>query len=972
MKTRKNSKLLILVLSLALLIGSVFAITASAAEAETGDLYAVTINHNDKISVAFIVKATQAEITDGTVAVKYTWEGGEEQTAVYHSNYSEPGYVYVVTNGVAAYELGKTLTFTVYTNGVAGETGTYSVANFLYNKLYRDGATGAKKDVYETLLAYGAASQVYFDKDASNLVTEFDYAYTNNANVKFENGRNSIFGSTATATYSGTGNVEAWVINGEEIASTATTYEVTVDGVVSVDIKVQCVHADVNPKDHNCDYCGANEFGTCEDADKNHKCDYCGATLSECADTDNNHNCDLCGTKLSDCVDAGKDHVCDICGGNVGGECADGNNDHNCDYCGEKLTDCKNENDDHYCDICGTKLPCVDGNNDHKCDICGEGSDCQDANSDYRCDACGVYSFNTNMTDGEHGMIIYQGQSNNYKTNADTVIYSNQVTGADRPDGYGYGAYYSIANDPTGIANKVLQVNMPARVNEGGQYMSSHVRFTPDGEGDILVFDYDMYLSSENTQGVDGLYIYLVDDTVFNYDPKQGDAEPDNQDGQGYQKIIIQTTSHSSGETRIKMGGSTTNAKADQWFSVRVIVNAAAKTLSLYYSINGGETYSSPNSNWVDKTSTQVDLSKITSVGFKANTYREEGEGMSLSYNTYVDNVELYKTDCFSFTANNKEWNYCSEISVDGDHICDGCGAELNCEIMDKNLDGRCDVCGIRGFGADITNDLEDIDVSYVLSNSTNSVNSGIVTPESCQSYNEITASQRPDGYGRGTLYSLVDDPTTAASNTVLSINVSNPAKSGATQNLVNYIKITPDGDANARFLMLEADFYAVSVDASKNIFHFTAFGDDFDPLVSQKGITDTSKTVTGMGFQRVSILAPKCTSASAVTLSIGGTSTTAKTLQWVSVKFILDTVENVYYIYYSVDGGNTFTAIKTASAPPVTYGITRLPDYSKVQYMGIETDTYGVTGGQAYVDNLRVVRVNTIQFGTVTLGSAE
>ena len=955
MKTRKNSKLLILVLSLALLISSVFAITASAAEAETGDLYAVTINHNDKISVAFIVKATQAEITDGTVAVKYTWEGGEEQTAVYHSNYSEPGYVYVVTNGVAAYELGKTLTFTVYTNGVAGETGTYSVANFLYNKLYRDGATGAKKDVYETLLAYGAASQVYFDKDASNLVTEFDYAYTNNANVKFENGRNSIFGSTATATYSGSGNVEAWIINGEEIASSATTYEVTVDGVVSVDIKVQCVHADEN-KDHNCDYCGANEFGTCEDTDKNHKCDYCGATLSECADTDNDHYCNVCNAKLSDCVDAGKDHVCDICNGNVGGECADGNKDHNCDYCGEKLSDHTDNNNDHDCDYCGAEdvTECVDGNRDHVCDICGAaGAPCADGDGDYRCDACNKFSFNTNMTSGNNGVTIAQSQSNAYSTTASTVQHSNQITNADRPSGYDYGTYFSIVADPKDAANQVLCIDMPKRVMNGGVYLNSKLFFTPTGDGDLTVFDFDFMMDGENTTATDTMIVYLIDDN-YNYSALDGTGEPSSAAADmGFQKIIFRTAAgeNEGDPAKVVLCNSTIDAVAGQWISIRIVVDAATETFSVYYSTDDGQTYRSPNSDWVNRSTTYVDLANLTAIGFGSNTYKNA----ALQHKEYVDNVDAYKTTCFDFVANNDPWVYCSAIDANLDHVCDSCGIEYNCEDLDSNLDGKCDICGVRGFASNMADGENGLTIHYALSTLT----SGDTTAESCTSYNTITNASKPAGQNRGCYYSITDDPTDAT-NSVLSLNVVMPKASGG-GNLTNYIKVAPDGDDNARFIMLEADFYAVSVDASKNIFHFTAFTDAFD------GVPGTGAT---KGFQRVSVTTvSKATASSPVAINIGGVTTSATTLEWVSVKYILDTVENKYYVYYSLDGGETFTALKEAVSPPNT---TRLANYADVTYMGIETDTYQVTGGQAYVDNLKVVRVDTIQFGTVTLGSAE
>lgn len=953
MKTRKNSKILILVLTLALLIGSVFAVTASAAEAETGDLYAVNVYHNDKLSVMFAVKATQAEIQNGTVQVKYTWndENPTEEIATFHKAHpTKAGYVYVITSGVAAFRLTETVDFTVYVNDEVVESGTYSVAAYLYNKLYRDAVTGAEKDVYETLIEYGAASQVYFNHNVENMIDDVNYVYSKNANVKF-GGKSYVLGSTAvTATYSGTGNVEAWIINGQEIASTATTYDVTVDGVVSVDIKVQCVHADVNPKDHNCDYCGANEFGTCADGDNDHNCDYCGAVLSECADTDSDHYCNVCNAKLSDCVDEGKDHVCDICKGNVGDH-TDTDNDHNCNYCGEKLTDCTNENDDHYCDICGTKLPCVDANTDHKCDICGEGSDCWDNDGNYRCDGCGVYSFNSDMTNGEHGMIIYQGQSNDYETTANTVIYSNQVTGADRPAGYDYGAYYSIVDDPSGIANKVLKVNMPARVEEGGKYMNSHVRFTPDGAGDILVFDFDMYLSAENTQGVDGLYIYLVDDSVFNYDPKQGVAEPDNQDGQGYQKIIIQTASHSSGETRIKMCGQTTNAKADEWFGVRVIVNAATKTLSVYYTLDDGQTYVGPNLDWIDRTSTQVDLGNITSVGFKANTYRKD-EGAS--YNTYVDNVVAFKTLCYNFDINaDKNWDYCSQVDNNSDHLCDGCNDYLDCEFVDKNTDGKCDACGNTTFTKNITTGVNVFAFTKVSGNNA----------DSTYAQTKITDVDPYGGTGAavqnkyGVRLFRDADPENA-SNTVLKMVNNNNSKQNTTNNsststLTFEAASTVDG---GKIHVLEFDFYA----------YYHAKGGNQFGLLKLISIDSTgARTVLNNGFCGYTSITNAAANNFTFGENAGATETESQVLldarKWYRIRVTFD--QNTGEIYYDVsfDHGDTWYLMTTSS-----FSKTGLS--AKTLTIGFQFDIYGL-GGSLYFDNVNYTITDTAPARPTELG---
>ena len=241
MKIRNLTKILVLALSLALLMTAAIGITASAEGEEVvdnrGDIYSTSIVHNDKIGIAIAVKATAEEIANNTVTVKYQWaDEAEPKTATYFGTHEKEGYVWVVTEGVAAYDLAREATITSYLNENQVESGNYSVATFLYTKLYKDGVTGAAQDCYEALLAYGAASQTFLNQNADAPVNALDYAYTNNADVKI-NGAYSVLGKTsATLTYNGTADLIAWVINGETVMNATNNYAITVDGIVEVDV----------------------------------------------------------------------------------------------------------------------------------------------------------------------------------------------------------------------------------------------------------------------------------------------------------------------------------------------------------------------------------------------------------------------------------------------------------------------------------------------------------------------------------------------------------------------------------------------------------------------------------------------------------------------------------------------------------------------------------------------------------------
>ena len=238
MKNRSITKFFVLALSLVLFMTAVIGITAYAGNNDSGDIYSTTIVHDDKISLAIAVKATAEEIANGTVVVNYVWENSDDvKTATYgEAHATEEGYVWVVTEGVAAYDLGLNATITSYVKSgddyVEVESGVYSVATFLYNKLYRDGVEGEAKACYEALLAYGATSQAFLDKNADAPVDELNYAYTTNEDIKI-NGQSSVFADEVTVAYNGDKNIGGWIVNGVTYPAEQTTFEV--NGVTEIE-----------------------------------------------------------------------------------------------------------------------------------------------------------------------------------------------------------------------------------------------------------------------------------------------------------------------------------------------------------------------------------------------------------------------------------------------------------------------------------------------------------------------------------------------------------------------------------------------------------------------------------------------------------------------------------------------------------------------------------------------------------------
>ncbi|MBQ8381008.1 MAG: hypothetical protein IJY18_03860 [Clostridia bacterium] len=196
MKKLNFSRILILVLSIALLIGSVTCITAMAQESDVkGGFREVSVSYGDKVYIRVNVNATEEEIKNGDVVVSYTLNGNQK-TATYHS--ASANGVYVITEGIAAYDLAKEVVFSSTVGSEQVEEGRkYSVAQFLYKKLYTDNTVSAEyKNLYRSLLAYGEAAQIALDQDKDNLVTSSTLAYTSNSNVTI-NGAKFAFAPAA-------------------------------------------------------------------------------------------------------------------------------------------------------------------------------------------------------------------------------------------------------------------------------------------------------------------------------------------------------------------------------------------------------------------------------------------------------------------------------------------------------------------------------------------------------------------------------------------------------------------------------------------------------------------------------------------------------------------------------------------------------------------------------------------------------
>jgi len=241
MKTR-ISTLVVSVLALAILIAVTMGISAGAEESAEISIVAQNIVYGDRVAVAFAVNAIPENASD--ITVKYYWE---DENTVKEAELLDPtvadnlyqkkdsdgnvvaSYPVFVTEGVPAKDLSRVAKAIAYVGDTAPAefTHVYSVAEYLYSRLYKDGYKDMTEDdgkdyermkLYNLLLEYGAQAQTvlenYGSANPEPLVTESVYAYTETDGVAI-NGKAFAFspaGQTLeiTPAYTGSETVVAW------------------------------------------------------------------------------------------------------------------------------------------------------------------------------------------------------------------------------------------------------------------------------------------------------------------------------------------------------------------------------------------------------------------------------------------------------------------------------------------------------------------------------------------------------------------------------------------------------------------------------------------------------------------------------------------------------------------------------------------------------------------------------------------
>jgi len=259
----KNSKakILTLVLSLALLVCGVFAISASADDEASASIELATLNYGGEVRIAYTLSLSgttaenvvlkiydNASLTGSPYVSEFSGEYYKEVSPIYYSK------------GVSAKDLADymwAVPCDKSSGEVLGRACRYSVAHYCYATLNDANAAEDLKALAEDLLTYGASAQqrlINIGNIASEpLVTEYNYVYTNASDVKLDGYSAGLYAPDAKVipSYIGNKTVSAWIVTNADGTSysvstsdAANGFTVTQNATIAPEFAISKVVAD--------------------------------------------------------------------------------------------------------------------------------------------------------------------------------------------------------------------------------------------------------------------------------------------------------------------------------------------------------------------------------------------------------------------------------------------------------------------------------------------------------------------------------------------------------------------------------------------------------------------------------------------------------------------------------------------------------------------------------------------------------
>ena len=194
MKNKTIVKIIATVAALAALSAMAFAVSATDTEATKPEIFSQNVEYSDKFSLMYAVDATT--VTGETVTLTVTggdttWSQTIDATEANKQTVKGTSAYVFTTPGVGPQDFATQYTVTATSGDATSEAKRYSIAEYLGERLYKNGIAAAatdadatRKEFYLSTLEFAAnAGKVLNidtnpDNDVANLVTDYYYVYT--------------------------------------------------------------------------------------------------------------------------------------------------------------------------------------------------------------------------------------------------------------------------------------------------------------------------------------------------------------------------------------------------------------------------------------------------------------------------------------------------------------------------------------------------------------------------------------------------------------------------------------------------------------------------------------------------------------------------------------------------------------------------------------------------------------------------
>ncbi len=229
MKNRKTTRLLLTALSSALLLTAAlgFSSLADSAETEAPVIAAKNISYEGALHIYYAIPKTDSVTAENTTLSIYDANPETDDGANLISSYTGAletveklggEYIVIRTGGIAAKDMAKYVYAQAESNGTKSAVVRYSVAEYLYERLYTDEITTVQKNLYNSTLQYGIDAQAALTNYPTRLETPIDelcYVYID-PTLGTLDGENfsGLYteGTELTLTYTGEAAFEAWAL----------------------------------------------------------------------------------------------------------------------------------------------------------------------------------------------------------------------------------------------------------------------------------------------------------------------------------------------------------------------------------------------------------------------------------------------------------------------------------------------------------------------------------------------------------------------------------------------------------------------------------------------------------------------------------------------------------------------------------------------------------------------------------------